>query len=75
MPTNDPKPNEGEKKGLNMALAFAAAQMGFLVAGGLLGGLWIDGKMQTTPLFGFIGIIAGFVSGIRLLMRLVRNNR
>lgn len=66
--------NNSQKKGINFALAFAAAQMGLLVAGGLLGGLWLDGRWGTTPWIGFIGILAGFVSGIRLLMRLVRNN-
>lgn len=68
---NDPE----EKKSSNLAMAFAASQMGLLVAAGLLGGLWLDKQFDTTPLFGLVGIIGGFGSGIRLLIRLVRNNR
>jgi len=68
----DPK---DEKKTTNLAMALAASQMGLFVAAGLLGGLWIDRKFNTTPLLGILGIIVGFAVGVRLLIRLVRDNR
>lgn len=55
-----------------LGLALAASQLGFLVAAGLLGGLWLDKHWETTPLFGFLGLAAGFGSGIHILIRLVR---
>lgn len=59
----------------NLALAFAASQLGFMVAAGLLGGLWIDRHYDTTPIFGFVGLVAGFGAGIRILVLLVRSTR
>ena len=53
----------------NFVLALGASQMGFMV------GLWLDKKMNTTPLFGFIGLIAGFASGIRILVLLVKGRK
>lgn len=64
-----------DKMSRNLALALGASQMGFLVAGGLLGGLWLDQRWQTTPLCGFIGLLAGFISGVVVLIRLVRTNK
>ena len=61
------------KMSKNLAYGFAASQMGFLVVAGLLGGLWIDKKFGTTPLWGMVGLIGGFASGIRLLILLVRS--
>jgi F0F1-type ATP synthase assembly protein I len=63
---------ENSTKSNRLAMALGASQLGFLVAGGLLGGLWIDKKFQTTPLFGLIGLVGGFAAGIRLLLRLIR---
>jgi F0F1-type ATP synthase assembly protein I len=57
----------------NLVYAFAASQMGFMVVGGLLGGLWLDNKFDTMPLFGFVGLIAGFGGGIRFLILLVKS--
>jgi hypothetical protein len=62
-----------EKKGRNLALAFGASQMGLFVAAGLLGGLWLDKKFSTTPLFGLVGLLAGFFSGIKLLIGLIKS--
>lgn len=65
-----------DKKAANrLAMALGATQLGFLVAGGLLGGLWLDGKFGSTPLCGFIGLIGGFVAGIRIILRLTREVR
>lgn len=55
-------------------LALAASQIGFMVVAGLLFGLWLDKKMNTPPLFGILGLIAGFGAGIRILVQLVRGN-
>jgi F0F1-type ATP synthase assembly protein I len=53
-------------------MAIAASQMGFLVAAGLLGGLWLDRKWGTSPWLGMLGLVAGFGAGIRFLVQLVR---
>lgn len=58
-----------------LALAMGAAQFGLVVAGGLLGGLWLDKRTETTPLFGMIGLVAGFATGIRLILRIQREIR
>jgi len=68
----DSKP-KSDSKSRNFAMALGASQMGFMVAGGLLGGLWLDRKWNTMPLFGLLGVIAGFASGILFLVRLVRS--
>jgi len=57
----------------NLVLAFAASQLGFTVAGGLLAGLWLDRKWGTAPLLGLVGLLLGFSSGVFFLMRLVRS--
>jgi F0F1-type ATP synthase assembly protein I len=59
-----------KKASERMALAMGAAQFGFFVAGGLLAGLWLDQKTSTTPLFGLIGLVAGFASGIKLILKI-----
>jgi len=53
-------------------LAIGASQLGFLVAGGLLGGLWLDRKWHTSPWLGLIGLILGFSAGVQFLIRLVQ---
>lgn len=58
-----------------LAMAMGAAQFGVLVAGGLLGGLWIDKKFGTTPLWGLLGLVAGFAAGLRIAIRLVRGGK
>lgn len=61
--------------GKNWVMALAASQLGLMVAAGLLGGLWLDRSMGTSPLWGIIGLIGGFGSGIVFLVRLVRAGR
>mgnify|MGYP000936598176 CR=1 FL=1 len=72
--TDDQKPQGGGGMGSNAGLALAASQMGIFVAVGLLGGLWLDRKLDTTPWLGFAGLIAGFALGIQILIRLVRGS-
>ena len=56
----------------NWALMGGASQLGVLVAVGLVGGLYLDRKLGTMPLLGFIGCIGGFVSGVIFLIRIVK---
>jgi F0F1-type ATP synthase assembly protein I len=56
-------------------MALGASQLGFLVVGGLLSGLWLDGFWGTTPLFGLLGLLFGFASGVLFLVRLVKMAR
>lgn len=46
--------------------------MGFLVAGGLLLGLWVDRRLDSSPWLGMLGLVLGFAAGIRFLVRLVK---
>jgi len=56
----------------NLAMALGASQMGFTVASGLFVGLWVDRKLETMPLFGLLGVVCGFASGVFFLMKLVK---
>lgn len=56
-------------------MAIAASQMGFLVAGGLLAGLWLDRLWGTSPWLALLGLVSGFGSGVRFLVALVRMDR
>ncbi|MDB5039108.1 MAG: putative F0F1-ATPase subunit Ca2+/Mg2+ transporter [Bacteriovoracaceae bacterium] len=53
-----------------LAMAMGGAQFGVVVAAGLLGGLWIDKKTGTVPLFGILGLIIGFTAGILVIVRI-----
>jgi F0F1-type ATP synthase assembly protein I len=55
-----------------LAMALGASQMGFMVATGLFAGLWVDRKLETMPLFGLLGVVIGFASGIFFLVRLIK---
>jgi len=56
-------------------MAVGASQMGFLVAGGLILGMWADRRLETVPWLGFLGLIGGFAAGVHFLIRLVRISR
>lgn len=56
-------------------MALAASQLGFIVAGGLLAGLWADAYFGTSPWLAFLGLISGFATGVRILIMLVRLER
>jgi F0F1-type ATP synthase assembly protein I len=64
-----------KKSSERLAMAMGAAQFGFLVAGGILGGLWLDRRTNTTPLFGMIGLVIGFAAGIKLILRIQKEVR
>ena len=48
----------------------------FCILIGLLGGRWLDGTLQTFPIFTLIGIVVGLtlalVGGLRLLLRVLK---
>lgn len=39
---------------------------------GIFGGKWIDGKLETFPLFLIIGLLLGLATGIYTMIRLVQ---
>jgi F0F1-type ATP synthase assembly protein I len=39
------------------------------------GGLWLDLKLGTSPLFLVIGVVLGFVAGLWQLLRITRTNK
>ncbi len=51
--------------------------IGLSILMGLLGGLWLDNKLNTQPLFIIIGLLFGFIIAIfgiyRLLLPLLKN--
>ncbi len=55
-----------------LGLALALSQFGFMIAGGLLLGLWCDRKWGTSPWLGFLGLFSGIVIGIRLLIKIAK---
>ncbi len=67
-------PQNSEKKN-PWVMALGASQLGILVVTGLMGGLWLDQKLNSTPLFGLLGLACGFGSGILFLMKLVKGAR
>lgn len=69
--TESQKP--GAEQGKKLAMAMGAAQMGFTVVACLFAGLWVDRRLGTMPLFGLIGVVLGFASGIFFLVRLVKS--
>lgn len=54
------------------ALAFAATEFGIMVAGGVLIGSYLDRWSHLGPLFTFLGLIAGFVVGLKFLISLAK---
>ena len=50
----------------------------FSIAGGTLGGLWLDNKLDTKPIFIiaglFIGMIVAFYGVYRMIIPLMKNN-
>ena len=55
-----------------LALAFALSQFGFMIAGGLLLGLWGDRKWGTSPWLGLVGLLSGIVIGVKLLIKIAQ---
>ena len=53
--------------------------IGLSIIAGVLGGLWLDNKINTKPLFVIIGLILGTVVAVygvyRMLVPLVRDNQ
>jgi F0F1-type ATP synthase assembly protein I len=66
---NDPKTSRTKQL---YALAFAATEFGVMVAGGTLLGSYLDRHFHLGPLFTFLGLIAGFVVGLKFLISLTK---
>ena len=56
------------------AFASMGLTLAVCVAGGLLLGLWADSAAGTSPLFLFLGLVAGCVIAAFALVSLVRRN-
>ena len=66
MTDQDRKPAQTSYGALGASLTFAA-----VVALFALGGLWLDTRLATSPLFVLIGILLGLVGGTIHLLRVV----
>lgn len=53
--------------------------IGLFIIGGVLGGLWLDNKIDTKPLFVIIGLLLGIVVAIygvyRMLIPLIKDKQ
>ena len=53
--------------------------IGFCIVGGVLGGLWLDGKFDKSPIFTLIGLILGLILAFwgvyQMLLPLINNKR
>ncbi len=53
--------------------------IGFCILLGILGGLWLDQKLTTTPVFAIIGLLMGLALAVygvyRMLLPLLSNRR
>ena len=56
-----------------LAMGWAASQFGFLCIAGLLGGIWLDRKIGTMPLFALFGLGLGLFGGIRVLLAVLKS--
>lgn len=66
----DPQPSYGRKA---LVLALAASQMGFVVVGGFLLGMWADRYFGSAPWLSILGLVAGFASGLRVMILLAKS--
>ncbi len=55
-------------------IATVGIEMGLAVVLGLFGGRWIDGKLDTAPLFLFIGLFFGLATGFKRLWDVSKKN-
>jgi len=59
-------------KALGLATSFGLTAA-LLVAGGVVGGRWLDGLAKTSPLFAVIGLLVGMgVAGIIFIRQVAR---
>ena len=49
-------------------------ELGVSVLLGLLGGMWLDGKVGSEPWFMLLGLVIGFIAGFRGVMRAVERS-
>ena len=73
----DPGPGGGGRRGgpegLGAYLRFLhlGTQMAILLVLGVFGGLWLDGRMGSSPTFTVIGAVGGIAVGMAVVIRAV----
>ena len=56
-------------------IATVGIEMGLAVAVGLFGGRWIDGRLDTAPLFLFLGLFFGLAAGFKRLWEVAKRHQ
>ncbi len=66
-----------QRKQLRIAnrVSTVGAELAIATLLGLFGGSWIDARLDTRPLFTFLGLALGMAAGMKGLFRLVRAER
>ncbi|MFH1438736.1 MAG: AtpZ/AtpI family protein [Pseudomonadota bacterium] len=72
MSREEEKENKGKKQRLLWDTASIGIYIALCVIIGLLGGRWIDGKLDTEPLFLFIGFFFGLAAAGIEVWRVVK---
>lgn len=77
MSDNDGQRNDRGQYALNITLAVVAGQVGcltlFIIIGTILGGLWLDARFATKPLFTILLLVGSVPVTIILMFWVVRN--
>jgi F0F1-type ATP synthase assembly protein I len=68
----DPASRRSRRAYDGLSASSVGLEMGLSVVIGVLGGIWLDGKAGTAPLFMLLGLAYGIAAGFRGVMRAVR---
>jgi ATP synthase protein I len=61
-----------EKWQAALRLVGLAWYIGICIGGGILGGLWLDGRLNTKPLFVIVGLLLGLTLAMYGLYRMIK---
>src|SRR4051812_24536223 len=68
----DPAARRGSAMYKTLSASSVGLEFALCVIIGALFGRWLDGKFATTPWLLLVGIVLGFVAGLRVLLRVTK---